>query len=130
MKIKVKRIAFKDTYTIGKFYIDDVYFCDTLEDKVRPDGVKVYGETAIPHGTYKVIMSMSNRFKKELPLIVDVPMFEGIRIHGGNTEADTHGCILVGKNTDIGKLTQSQVYLKVLLQKFKFNSTPIMIEIV
>lgn len=72
------------------------FVCYTLEDVVRPDGVKVYGKTAIQAGTYKIIVNMSNRFKKMLPLLLDVPMFSGIRIHGGNTADDSLGCILVG----------------------------------
>jgi hypothetical protein len=129
MKLRVKRIAFKDTYTIGRFYIDDVYVCDSLEDRVRPNGIKIYGETAIPTGVYNVILNLSNRFKTILPLLLDVPMFEGIRIHGGNTSEDTHGCILLGKNTEVGKLTQSQIHLKMVLQKLKLSPTPITIEI-
>jgi hypothetical protein len=129
MKLRVKRIAFKDTYTIGRFYIDDVYVCDSLEDMVRPNGIKIYGETAIPTGVYNVILNLSNRFKTILPLLLDVPMFEGIRIHGGNTSEDTHGCILLGKNTEVGKLTQSQIHLKMVLQKLKLSPTPITIEI-
>ena len=112
MKIEVKRLAFKDNYTIGKIYINNVYIADTLEDVVRPDGIKVYGKTAIPHGNYTVKMTMSNRFKKVLPLIENVPNFEGIRIHAGNTDEDTHGCILVGTNSEVGKLTKSQIALK------------------
>ena len=111
MEIKVKRTAFKQHYTIGKMYINGLFICDTLEDVVREDGVKVYGQTAIPKGKYSVKLTMSNRFKTILPLIENVPMFEGIRIHG-NTDADTHGCILVGTNSEIGKLTNSQIALK------------------
>lgn len=108
MKLKLKRIFFGEDYTIGKLYINDEYFCDVLEDKVRPDGVKVFGQTAIPVGTYKVIMNMSTRFKKIMPLLLNVPNFEGIRIHSGNTDEDTHGCLLLGKNTVKGKVTDSK----------------------
>ena len=92
MKLLLKRIALRDTYTIGKIYIDGEYFCDTLEDKVRDlnkngvfdgDEKKVYGETAIPYGTYKVILSYSPKFKRILPELLDVPCFTGIRIQGG-----------------------------------------------
>jgi hypothetical protein len=108
MKLLLKRVALKDTYTIGKLYVDGVFFCHTLEDTVRPDGIKVYGETAIPDGIYKVIITMSARFKRKLPLLLDVPMFEGIRIHPGNTAVDTHGCILVGENDVKGQIHQSK----------------------
>ena len=70
------------------------FLCYTLEDAERP--VKIKGETAIPTGTYTVIVTMSPRFKKELPLIMNVPNFSGVRFHGGNTEQDTEGCPLLG----------------------------------
>lgn len=108
MKLTLKRIFKGETYTIGSLYVDGVKFCDTLEDKVRPDGVKVYGETAIPSGSYKCVITYSQRFKRKLPLLLNVPMFEGIRIHAGNTAVDTHGCILVGVNSEKGKITQSK----------------------
>lgn len=117
MEIKVKRFAFKETYTIGKLFINGEYYCDTLEDKVRPQGVKIFGETAIPAGVYNVTMSYSVRFKKYMPEIENVPNFQGIRIHSGNTDKDTHGCILVGKNTVIGKLTDSSVtFIPLMMQ--------------
>jgi hypothetical protein len=96
MNIKLRRFEFDTNYTIGKLYIDDVYFCFTLEDKVRPTGEKVDGQTAIPYGTYSVIIDHSNRFNRDLPHVLNVPGFEGIRIHTGNTDADTEGCILLG----------------------------------
>ncbi len=96
MELKVKRIDYCAKATMGELYINGKFFCYTLEDVVRKDGVKVYGETAIPAGRYKVIITMSNRFKVRLPLLQNVPNFDGIRIHPGNTSADTHGCLLVG----------------------------------
>jgi hypothetical protein len=130
MKLQLKRIAFEETYTIGKLSIDGKHFCDTLEDKARPDGVKVFGETAIPHGTYKVIITYSNRFKRRLPLLVNVPMFEGIRIHPGNTSVDTHGCILVGNNSEIGKVTQSKYTFYNLFALLEKANSDIEIEVI
>ena len=96
MKIEVKRYDFKDNYTVGRLYIDGVYFCYTLEDVVR-QGAKVDGQTAIPTGTYNVIINHSNRFNRDLPLLENVPNFTGVRIHSGNTDKDTDGCILLGQ---------------------------------
>ena len=118
MQILLKRIAKKDTYTIGKLYIDDVYFCDTVEDKDRGlnqsmsvndiKKKKVYGETAIPTGTYKLVIDYSNRFKKRMPHILNVPGYDGIRLHTGNTAQDSLGCIIVGKNKVVGKVIESR----------------------
>lgn len=96
MKLVLNRIFLNDKATIGELYVDDAYLCDTLEDKVRPAGTKVYSETAIPDGTYEVILSYSPRFKQILPEILNVPNFTGIRIHKGNSSIDSSGCILVG----------------------------------
>lgn len=123
MNIILNRIAKKAKYTIGKLYINDQYFCDTLEDTDRGltqsmteqqiKSKKVYGETAIPTGIYKVIISYSNKFKKQMPLLLNVPGFAGIRIHSGNTEKDSLGCILVGKNKAVGKVLESRdIYSK------------------
>lgn len=95
MKLKLQRIEFGTTFTVGKLYIDDIYQCYTLEDVVRK-GPKVDGKTAIPAGTYSVIIDHSNRFNRDLPHILDVPGFTGVRIHSGNTSAQTEGCLLVG----------------------------------
>jgi hypothetical protein len=107
MEILVKRI-FKGSYTIGHMYIDDAYFCDTLEDKVRivnnDCSMKVYGETAIPEGYYKVEMMWWNKHQNWYPHIMNVPCFEGILIHSGTVIEDTQGCILVGRNKEKGKV--------------------------
>lgn len=119
MELLLKRIAKKDSYTIGKLYIDGVYTCDTLEDKDRglKDSMsiedikkaKVYGETAIPIGTYTVSYTYSNRFKKMMPAVNNVKGYEGIRIHSGNTAKDSLGCILLGQNKEVGKVLNSRV---------------------
>jgi hypothetical protein len=106
MNIKVIRKTFTEVSTIGELYINDTFFCYTLEDKdrdINKDGdlkdageTKVYGLTAIPRGTYNLVLSFSNRFQKYLPEIQKVEGFEGIRIHAGNKAEDSHGCILLG----------------------------------
>lgn len=100
MKIEVKRDVRNEKFTLGKMYIDGEFFCYTLEDPVRQAGVKIYGDTAIPALSYEVVMSFSEKFRKPLPLLLDVPGFSGVRIHGGNTVKDTLGCILIAKNRD------------------------------
>jgi hypothetical protein len=96
MELKVKRNPSFNGATIGKLFVNEAYECFSLEDEVRPLGQKVYGKTAIPAGRYEVIVNMSNRFKKMMPLLLKVPGFEGVRIHPGNKAVDTDGCILLG----------------------------------
>ena len=95
----VRRVEYGDNYTVSRLYIDGspTPECFVLEDRVREPGVKVPNETAIPSGKYKVVIDFSEHFQKQLPHILDVPMFEGIRIHPGNTDLDTEGCLLVGQ---------------------------------
>lgn len=119
MDILVERLWKKDTYTIGKVYVNGKYFCNSIEDKDRGltsdmplDEIKkkkVYGETAIPSGTYKVAYTMSPKYKRMMPLVEGVKGFDGIRIHSGNTAKDSLGCILLGKNTKVGMVTESRV---------------------
>lgn len=107
MKLELIRESYTKDTTIGKLYIDDVFFCYTLEDTARDYGIKVPEHTAIPRGFYKVKLSMSNRFKRVMPMVFTEPNgyelinkgigFKGIRIHGGNTHLNTEGCILVAK---------------------------------
>ena len=112
MKLTLKRIALRPTYTIGKLYIDDVYFCDTIEDTARDINKngkfdngekKIHSKTAIPYGIYEIKWTYSPRFKKYTPQLMNVPSFEGIRIHAGNTSADTEGCLILGENKQVGK---------------------------
>lgn len=133
MELKLERIFNGSDYTIGKLYIDGIYFCDTLEDVVRNPDIKIHGKTAIPFGRYKIIMNMSNRFKKRMPLLLDVKGFEGIRIHSGNFASQTNGCILVGKNTIKGQLTNSSLWTSMLYSKINTaidNEEEITIEII
>lgn len=117
MKLTLKRIALRPTYTIGKLYIGDAYFCDTLEDTVRDTNKsgkfdngeqKIKGKTAIPYGTYEIKWTYSPRFKKYTPQLMNVPSFEGIRVHAGNTSADTEGCLILGENKQVGKVINSR----------------------
>lgn len=118
MELLVKRIAKKNTYTIGQLYINGQKVCDTLEDKDRGltsnmsveqiKKLKVYGQTAIPTGTYTVSYTYSTKFKKYMPLINNVKGFDGIRIHSGNTDKDTLGCIILGENKVVGKVINSR----------------------
>lgn len=117
MKLTLKRIALRPTYTIGKLYIDDAYFCDTLEDTVRDTNKsgkfdngeqKIKGKTAIPYGTYEIKWTYSPRFKKYTPQLMNVPSFEGIRVHAGNTSDDTEGCLILGENKQVGKVLNSR----------------------
>ena len=123
MKLELKRFEFGDTFTVGKFYIDGIYYCYSLEDKVR-EGAKVNGQTAIPTGTYPVIIDLSARFGKQLPHILGVPNFTGVRIHPGNTSKDTEGCILLGTSwTGADFITNSKVAFNSFFDKLKVAQT-------
>ena len=136
MKLTLKRIARKEGYTIGRLYIDDnpKPFCDTLEDKDRGleeampldmiKRIKVKGETAIPTGTYELSMRhISPKYSRKkafaftggvMPRLLNVPGYEGVLIHSGNTAADSEGCILVGENKAVGKVLNSMATFKAL----------------
>ena len=147
MKLELKRIAKKDKYTIGHLYINNKYFCDTLEDPDRGltstmslteiKAKKIKGDTAIPTGTYKITLDVVSpkysNFSKypyvkfcggKMPRLLNIPGYEGVLIHAGNTQKDTEGCLLVGLNKVVGKVINSQVTWKKLyeiLQKDKNN---------
>lgn len=131
MKLLLKRIALKPAYTIGKLYINGVYVCDCLEDAARDlnkNGTfdngekKIYGETAIPYGTYEITMKVkSPKFSQKasyawsggyLPRLLNVPHFDGILIHAGTTAKDSAGCLLVGENKAVGKVLNSMNTLR------------------
>ena len=140
MKILVDRKWKKETYTIGRLYINDVFFCNTLEDRDRglkqtdhPDYIKarkVYAETAIPTGTYEVAMNVTSPkysavawywklCQGKMPRLIHVPGFEGILVHPGSTALDSAGCLLVGRNTKVATLTESKVTFEKLYKKMK-----------
>lgn len=139
MNIQVIRETFTPKSTIGKMYIGGRFFCYTLEDVDRDrnkDGdlndageQKVYGETAIPRGKYNVTLIMSNRFKVIMPLLNNVPGFEGIRIHNGNTSEHTHGCILVGESKGLDFIGGSKMAFAKLMDILSKTKEPITIEI-
>lgn len=127
MRLLLKRRYKSPLYTIGSLYINNNYFSDTIEDTVRDynkDGdledageTKIFGETAIPYGTYKVELTMSPKFKRILPLVKNVRHFTGIRIHRGNTAGDSHGCILPGENKEKGRVLFSTKYEMKLIER-------------
>ena len=140
MRLKIDRKWRKATYTVGILYVDGVRFCETLEDKDRGlfqtdylsviKSIKVYGETAIPVGSYRVAMDIlspkysavkwySDLCGGKMPRLLDVPGFEGILIHPLNNPLQTYGCIGVGRNTKVGELTQSKDTFKRLYKKMK-----------
>jgi hypothetical protein len=120
MELQLKRTDSFENSTIGELSVDGQLECYTLEDKVRP--VKIKGKTAIPAGRYEVIINYSQRFQRLLPLLLNVPDFEGVRIHPGNTAADTEGCILVGMTKEKEFIGQSRVAFERLFTKLKTAS--------
>jgi hypothetical protein len=119
MQLRLDRIQIDHDVTIGSLAVDGTWQCWTLEDVVRPKGIKVPGQTAIPFGRYRVVITPSPRFGHDLPLLVDVPFFAGVRIHAGNTATDTEGCILVGaeRGSDGKSIGRSRVALDNLFIK-------------
>ena len=126
MELTIIRDTYTSKSTIGKLFIDGVEFCYTLEDIVRGEGIKVYGETAIPEGEYSMTMSYSNRFKQLMPLLYNKPdltvkddkgiSFSGIRIHSGNKAEHSHGCILLGSSKSIDFIGNSRKTYKEFLK--------------
>lgn len=130
MDLRLKRIARQTGYTIGRLYVvepDDelpdgeklTYLTDTLEPQWRDlkgGAYKIRGRTAIPEGRYPLVVTRSPKFGKWLPLLMQVPGFEGVRIHSGNTAADTQGCILVGENKKKGMVLNSRAAMERLMR--------------
>lgn len=142
MELVLERKYLKEKYTVGNLCVDGVFFCNTLEDTVRDINkngifdcgeIKIYGETAIPYGEYEIKVTYSPKFKRELPLLLNVPCFEGIRIHRGNTHRDTLGCIIVGENKKKGMVmnsTQYEIKLVSLLKNEQNKNKKITIKII
>lgn len=144
MKLLLKRQYKKLEYTIGKLYIDGKYFCDTIEDTVRDlhgtnGKAKIYAKTAIPEGTYKVTMDVvSPKFRNvswakpyggKVPRLLNVPYFEGILIHVGNTEKNSAGCIIIGQNKIKGQVINSVETFHNLMKELLKDKNNITIEI-
>lgn len=142
MELLLERKYCKEEYTVGRLSLNGVFFCNTLEDKVRDinkNGTfdcgefKIKGHTAIPYGEYEVIVNYSPKFKRELPRLLNVPHFEGILIHRGNTHKDSSGCVLVGENTKKGMVlnsTKYEVELTKILKEAQNRKEKITIKIV
>lgn len=108
-ELELKRHVLSQRSSIGELFLNGLSFCFTCEDKTRgPKETKVFGETAIPVGRYEVVINRSPRFGVEMPLLLDVPGFQGVRIHPGNKPEDTEGCILVGYQRGVDQVTESR----------------------
>lgn len=142
MELLLERKWIKDKYTIGNLFVGGVFFCNILEDKVidlNKNGTfdcgefKIKGHSAIPYGTYEIDITYSPKFKRELPILLNVPHFDGIRIHRGNTPFDTEGCLIPGENKEVGKVlnsTKYEVELTKLLKQAKLKKEKITIKII
>lgn len=127
MELLLSRRYLSNEYTIGDFFINGEKLCETIEDKVRdvnqdgdlndPGEKKVYGETAIPYGRYRVELTMSPKFQRLLPILIAVKHFTGIRIHRGNRAIDSHGCILPGENKKKGMVLNSTKYEMIIVDR-------------
>lgn len=114
MELKLIREKFTDNSTIGSLYNGDVFLCYTLEDMTREPDIKIPGRTAIPYGRYEVAITFSPKYNRKMPILLNVPNFEGVRIHSGNDDGDTDGCILVGLSKGKDMIFESQLaYVKV-----------------
>lgn len=129
------RLHLKEKYTIGNLYcvgvdlsgktsrlIENQFLCNIIEDKFRGNDLKknkVSGETCIPEGNYKIKMSYSPKYQKSLPQLLNVPYFEGVRIHSGNTAEHSEGCLLPGMNREVGKVLESKTYTDIIINKIK-----------
>lgn len=122
MKLKLQRYLFADDYTMGLLFIDGIFFCDTIEDKYRGQNLtntKVTNETCVPYGVYSVKITYSSKFKKDMPQLLDVPYFSGVRIHSGNKATDTSGCIIVGVKSKNGEVVESRKTYNALMRRLE-----------
>jgi len=129
MDLYLIRQWFSDHNTVGTLYIGTLWECYTLEDVVREPGVKIPKETAIPYGKYQVIIDFSNRFQRMMPHVLNVHMFEGIRIHAGNTDKDTEGCILLGKERGKDGVLRSRIAFNSFFDKLRQEKDDIWLSI-
>lgn len=116
--VVLERFAYRDKYVIGRLYIGNIFFCNTLEPQLGSSGSS---KGCIPAGVYKMAMSWSPKFQKMLPILFDVPNFEGIRIHAGNSSSHTQGCILLGDNTSVGLVLNSAARVNEFIRLFQKN---------
>ena len=124
VKIEVIREDYLEDRTLGKMYVNGEYFCDTLEDTDRgleSGGTKIYGETAIPKGKYKITMYYWPKYHNHYPLLLRVPQYTGIFIHGGTNPKSTLGCIIIGERTENNRITNSPKYVEALRKHFKLK---------
>lgn len=128
MNLLLKREIKTIDFTLGTLFIDGVEFCKTVEDMERMPGDKVFGKTAIPKGEYKVIVNHSEHFNKDLPLLLNVPNFEGVRIHSGNSANDSEGCIILGMVRTINGVGMSRVAMSKFMDKIKNQILTLKIE--
>lgn len=136
MRLMLYRDTFTEESTVGELSVDGEFFCYTLEDydrKMEDGGKKEYGKTCIPRGTYDVVIDFSPKYNKDMPHVLSVPGFEGVRIHSGNVAADSEGCILVGstKSKDfIGNSVVTFNKLMTLMDEAYTKAVPITLEII
>lgn len=143
LNLKLERKWKKEKYTIGNLYVNGVFFSNVLEDTVRglrqdmtPEEIKkikIHGQTAIPSGRYEILVTLSARFRRQLPILLNVPGYAGVRIHPGNTDANTEGCLLPGKNDRVGQVSNSRATMAALQKQIEeaiYQNSKVYIEIV
>ena len=143
LNLKLERKWKKEKYTIGNLFINGVFFSNVLEDTTRglrqdmtPEEIqkiKIHGQTAIPSGRYEIRVTLSARFRRQLPILLNVPGYAGVRIHPGNNDANTEGCLLPGKNDRVGQVSNSRATMAALQKQIEeaiYQNSKVYIEIV